>query len=60
MAWELTTVADDEVVAFDGVEVAHWIGLEPDTEHDLDGLRVRTLPATIIIESAPPYSKATP
>jgi predicted phosphodiesterase len=44
MAWELTTVADDEVVAFDGAEVAHWIGLEPDTEHDLDGLRARTLP----------------
>jgi predicted phosphodiesterase len=44
VAWELTTVADDEVVAFDGVEVAHWIGLEPDAEHDLDGLRARTLP----------------
>jgi predicted phosphodiesterase len=44
MAWELTTVADDEAVAFDGTEVAHWIGLEPDTEHDLDGLLVRTLP----------------
>jgi predicted phosphodiesterase len=43
MAWELTTVADDEVVAFDGTEVAHWIGLEPATVHDLDGLRVRTL-----------------
>lgn len=44
MAWELTTVADDEAVAFDGLEVAHWVGLEPGTEHDLDGLRVRTLP----------------
>ena len=44
MAWELTTVADDEAVAFDGTEVAHWIGLEPDTEHDLDGLVARTLP----------------
>lgn len=43
MAWEVTTVADDEVVAFDGAEVAHWIGLEPGTEHDLDGIRVRTL-----------------
>lgn len=43
MAWELTTVADDEVVAFDGLEVAHWIGLEPGTVHDLDGLVARTL-----------------
>ena len=43
MSWEVTTVADDEVVAFDGAEVAHWIGLEPGTEHDLDGVRARTL-----------------
>ena len=44
MPWELTTVADDEVVAFDGTDVAHWIGLEPGTVHDLDGLgEVRTL-----------------
>lgn len=42
MAWELTTVADDEVVAFDGTEVAHWVGLEPGTVHDLDGLTART------------------
>jgi Icc protein len=44
MAWELTTVADDEVVAFDGTEVSHWVGLEPGTDHDLDGLHARTLP----------------
>jgi predicted phosphodiesterase len=44
MAWELTTVADDEVVAFDGTEVMHWLGLEPGAEHDLDGLHARTLP----------------
>lgn len=43
MAWEVTTVADDEVVAFDGAEVAHWVGLEPGTEHHLDGIRARTL-----------------
>jgi len=37
-------VADDEVVAFDGTDVAHWIGLEPGVEHDLDGIgAVRTL-----------------
>jgi predicted phosphodiesterase len=36
MAWEVTTVADDEVVAFDGTEVAHWVGLEPGTTYELD------------------------
>ena len=40
---ELTTVADDEVVAFRGTEVHRWEGLEPGTEHVLDGLAVRTL-----------------
>jgi predicted phosphodiesterase len=43
-AWELTTVADDEAVAFAGTEVRHWVGLEPDTEYHEDGLRFRTLP----------------
>ena len=44
MSWELTTVADDEVVAFDGTDVAHWIDLAPGTVHELDGLgAVRTL-----------------
>lgn len=40
---ELTTVADDEVVAFHGTEVRRWGGLRPGTDHDLDGLAVRTL-----------------
>jgi len=43
MTWEVTTVADDEVVAFDGTEVRRWTGLEPGTDHDLDGVHVRTL-----------------
>ena len=43
-AWELTTVAEDEAVAFAGTEVRHWIGLEPDTEYHEDGLIFRTLP----------------
>ena len=43
-AWELTTVADDEAVAFAGTEIRHWIGLEPDTEYHEDGLTFRTLP----------------
>lgn len=41
---EVTTVADDEVVVFDGGEPRHYIGLEPDTAYDLDGVEVRTLP----------------
>ena len=46
---ELTTVADDEAVAFavgspDDVEVRHWVGLDPDTTYDLDGIEARTLP----------------
>ena len=43
-AWELTTVADDEAVAFAGTEVRHWTELEPDTEYHDDGLTFRTLP----------------
>ena len=42
--WELTTVADDEAVAFAGTETTHWIGLEPDTEYREGGLSFRTLP----------------
>ena len=42
--WELTTVADDEAVAFAGTEVRHWTELEPDTEYSEDGLTFRTLP----------------
>jgi 3',5'-cyclic-AMP phosphodiesterase len=40
---ELTTVADDEVVIHGGVEVRRHRGLEPDREHELDGVTVRTL-----------------
>lgn len=43
MAWQLTTVADDEVVAYDGTTVGRWVGLEPGTEHRLDGLTAHTL-----------------
>jgi 3',5'-cyclic-AMP phosphodiesterase len=42
--WELTTVADDEAVAFRGTAVRQWDALEPDTDYDLDGLSFRTLP----------------
>ena len=41
---ELTTVADDEAVAFDGGVPRRYEGLEPDTEYDIDGLTFRTLP----------------
>ncbi|MBV8161315.1 MAG: hypothetical protein JO265_10375, partial [Acidimicrobiia bacterium] len=44
MVPELTTVADDEVVIHVGPEVRDYRGLEPDTEHDLDGVLARTLP----------------
>ena len=40
---ELTTVADDEVVAYAGLDVHRWTGLAAVTEHELDGLVVRTL-----------------
>lgn len=40
---ELTTVADDEVVAYAGTEVRRWTGLAPGTQHELDGLVARTL-----------------
>ena len=42
-ALELTTVADDEVVAFAGTEVHRWTGLAPGVEHDLGPLTARTL-----------------
>ena len=41
---ELTTVAPDEAVFFAGLEVAHFVELEPDTHHEIDGLSFRTLP----------------
>lgn len=43
-AWELITVAEDSVVAFRGTEVRRYLGLAPDTDHEVDGLRFRTLP----------------
>ena len=42
---ELTTVTDTEAVVFTGGERRDYAGLAPDTEHDLDGLAVRTLPS---------------
>lgn len=41
---DITTVADDLVVIHDGLEVRRYEGLDADTEHDLDGVVVRTLP----------------
>lgn len=44
MAVELTSVADDEVVWFDGPTMHHVTGLDPDTSYSFDGVEVRTLP----------------
>jgi Icc protein len=41
---ELTTVADDEVVFHEGLEVRRYGALRPDTDYDLEGRQVRTLP----------------
>jgi 3',5'-cyclic AMP phosphodiesterase CpdA len=41
---DITTVADDLVVIHDGLDVYRYEGLTPDTEHDLHGSTVRTLP----------------
>jgi Icc protein len=41
---EVTSVADDEVVFFDGPSMSRFTGLAPDSDHDLDGVTVRTLP----------------
>ena len=41
---EVTTVADDEVVIYEGPDVRRFEGLAPDTEYDFDGVSVRTLP----------------
>jgi 3',5'-cyclic-AMP phosphodiesterase len=40
---ELTTVADDEVVIHDGLEVRRHPGLEPDHPYQFDGFEIRTL-----------------
>jgi len=41
---DLTTVADDEVVFHDGLEVRRYGDLEPDTAYELQGRSVHTLP----------------
>ena len=41
---DITTVADDLIVAHDGHAVARLEGLEPGSVHELDGVVVRTLP----------------
>ncbi len=41
---DITTVADDLVVIHDGLDTRRHEGLAPDTDHDLDGVSVRTLP----------------
>lgn len=43
MAWELTTVADDEAVFFDGADAHRMEGLEPDHEYEFEGTSFRTL-----------------
>jgi Icc protein len=43
-AAELTTVADDEVVFHEGLEVRHYGDLRPDTDYELEGRQVWTLP----------------
>jgi hypothetical protein len=40
---DVTTVADDLVVVHDGLESRRYDGLAADTDHDLDGVSVRTL-----------------
>ena len=40
---DITTVADDLVVIHDGPDVRRYEELAADTDHDLDGVRVRTL-----------------
>jgi len=51
--WELTSVADDEAVAYstipdgepqDDVQVRRWSDLEPDSDYERDGVSFRTLP----------------
>ena len=41
---ELTTVADDEAVVFEGPSFRRYEGLEPDRDYELDGFGFRTLP----------------
>jgi len=41
---DITTVADDLIVAHDGFDVLRMEGLAPDTEYEVAGTSVRTLP----------------
>jgi len=41
---EVTTVADDEAVVFEGGRHTHYDDLSPDTDYDFDGASFRTLP----------------
>ena len=41
---ELTTVADDEAVIHDGAEARTYRDLDPDTDHEIEGVAFRTLP----------------
>ncbi|MEY2448190.1 MAG: 3,5-cyclic-AMP phosphodiesterase [Acidimicrobiaceae bacterium] len=43
MTIEVTSVSDDDVVLHDGLSMLRYEGLAPDTEHDLDGVVVKTL-----------------
>lgn len=43
MTWELTTVADDEAVFFEGVHSRRLEGLAPDHEYEFEGTSFRTL-----------------
>src|SRR4051812_12058834 len=44
MGVELTSVADDEAVFFEGTDCRRSQGLEPDTEYTIEGVTFRTLP----------------
>jgi 3',5'-cyclic-AMP phosphodiesterase len=40
---DLTSVADDEAVLHNGDEVIHYVGLDPDTDYEHEGIEFRTL-----------------
>jgi len=41
---ELSTVGTDQAVVHEGLEVRRYEGLEPDTDHEIEGFAFRTLP----------------
>ena len=61
VAIELTTVADDEAVVYDGGRVTAHDGLTPDTDYDLDGIAFRTLarPGGERLATSPPSTTST-